>query len=158
MQHLSLRSRIVKKYLIAEGGKKWRRYLLHTNREVLKPLKMFFLTFPSPHALGVLCVITGLSALRSILYTKILGVRWRCSIVIPIRRWEKGGIAHVHGIVRRTYPKKSDFSFVSVKERLVVPAKHTTIPRKCRGYATILERILETRERAPSWGRVNLPI
>lgn len=57
----------------------------------------------------------------------------------PFHSWEKGSVENTAGLVRRFYPKKTDFSLVTPQQVEVVETLLNNRPRKCLNYATPLE-------------------
>ena len=57
----------------------------------------------------------------------------------PYHSWEKGGVEQVIGLIRRYFPKRTDFSKVSRYEIKKVQRLLNTRPRKCLGYRTPIE-------------------
>lgn len=65
---------------------------------------------------------------------KILGTRsYFCQ---PYHSWEKGTVENTIGLVRRTYPKKTDFAKISAAEIKSVERKLNNMPRKVLHYKT----------------------
>ena len=54
----------------------------------------------------------------------------------PYHSWEKGSIENAIGIVRRYFPKKTDFSKVSEQDLKVVENIINNRPKKCLNYFT----------------------
>lgn len=54
----------------------------------------------------------------------------------PYSRWQRGSNEHVNGMIRRYFPKGTDFSTVSDAEIEVVENRLNNRPRKLLGYAT----------------------
>jgi transposase, IS30 family len=68
---------------------------------------------------------------------KALGIKtYFCN---PYHSWEKGGIENGIGLIRRYFPKKTDFSLISEKEILNVEERLNNRPRKSLGFRTPLE-------------------
>lgn len=57
----------------------------------------------------------------------------------PYHSWEKGGVENTAGLVRRFFPKKTDFNDVSHKEIERVENLLNNRPRKCLGFLTPYE-------------------
>jgi transposase, IS30 family len=55
--------------------------------------------------------------------------------------WEKGSVENTAGLVRRIFPKKTDFSNVSASAIACVENMLNTRPRKCLNYLTPLEAL-----------------
>jgi len=71
------------------------------------------------------------------LIAKALGVKiYFCN---PYHSWEKGGVENVIGLIRRYFPKKTDFSLISDLEIHLVEFKLNNRPRKSLGFLTPLE-------------------
>jgi transposase, IS30 family len=65
----------------------------------------------------------------------------------PYSSWERGSNENTNGIVRRDYPKKTDFNKISQQELEELQEKLNNKPRKVLGYYTpkeMLEKELET--------------
>ncbi len=68
---------------------------------------------------------------------KILGTRsYFCE---PFHSWEKGTVENTIGLVRRFFPKKTDFAKVSKNRINAVERWLNNRPRKCLGFLTPLE-------------------
>ncbi len=59
----------------------------------------------------------------------------------PYHSWEKGSVENAAGLVRRFFPKKTDFSTVSAAAIAHVENLLNTRPRKCLNYLTPLEAL-----------------
>jgi len=57
----------------------------------------------------------------------------------PYHSWEKGGVENGIGLIRRYFPKKTDFSLISDKEIINVEERLNNRPRKTLGFRTPLE-------------------
>jgi IS30 family transposase len=57
----------------------------------------------------------------------------------PYHSWEKGSVENAAGLVRRIYPKKTDFATVPDEEIAVTEFLLNNRPRKCLNYLTPLE-------------------
>ncbi|HRZ27859.1 MAG TPA: IS30 family transposase [Spirochaetota bacterium] len=57
----------------------------------------------------------------------------------PYHSWEKGGVENGIGLVRRYYPKKTDFSLISSQEIYQIEKRLNNRPRKTLGFLTPLE-------------------
>lgn len=57
----------------------------------------------------------------------------------PYHRWEKGGVENGIGLIRRYYPKKTDFFLISDYEIKLIENRLNNRPRKTLGYMTPLE-------------------
>ena len=57
----------------------------------------------------------------------------------PYHSWEKGGVENGIGLVRRYYPKKTNFSLISDKAIFSIETKLNNRPRKSLNYMTRLE-------------------
>lgn len=57
----------------------------------------------------------------------------------PYHSWEKGGVENGIGLIRRYYPKKTDFSLISDYEIKIIENRLNNRPRKTLGYMTPLE-------------------
>jgi IS30 family transposase len=71
------------------------------------------------------------------LIAKALGVKiYFCN---PYHSWEKGGVENGIGLIRRYFPKKTDFSLISDQEIHLIEYKLNNRPRKSLGFLTPLE-------------------
>lgn len=57
----------------------------------------------------------------------------------PFHSWEKGTVENTAGLVRRFFPKKTDFSLVTPQQVEAVETRLNNRPRKCLNYATPME-------------------
>lgn len=57
--------------------------------------------------------------------------------------WEKGTVEYANGLIRRFFPKKSDFSKVSIDQVKAVEFLLNNRPRKCLNYQTPTEVLLK---------------
>jgi len=57
----------------------------------------------------------------------------------PYNSWEKGSVEQVNGLIRRFFPKGTDFSKVTVSEINRVEKLLNNRPRKCLNYQTPYE-------------------
>jgi IS30 family transposase len=57
----------------------------------------------------------------------------------PYSSWERGTNENTNGIIRRFYPKKTDFNKISYDELIVLQHKLNNRPRKVLGYKTSAE-------------------
>ena len=69
--------------------------------------------------------------------TSVIGTRaYFCA---PFHSWEKGSVENLAGLVRRFFPKKTDFSLVTPQQIESVESLLNNRPRKCLNYATPME-------------------
>ena len=61
----------------------------------------------------------------------------------PYASWEKGTVEYHNGLIRRFFPKKTDFSKVSIDQVKAVEFLLNNRPRKCLNYQTPTEVILK---------------
>jgi transposase, IS30 family len=61
----------------------------------------------------------------------------------PYSSWQKGGVEHVNGMIRRFIPKGSDLSLYSIEYVKMVETTLNNKPRKSLGYKTPLEVMME---------------
>jgi len=54
----------------------------------------------------------------------------------PYHSWEKGGVEHCIGLIRRDYPKKTDWAELSQADCDMLAHRLNTRPRKCLGFQT----------------------
>jgi IS30 family transposase len=54
----------------------------------------------------------------------------------PYHSWEKGAVEQINGLIRRYYPKKTNFSKVSHQKLKKVEEQLNNRPRKCLGFKT----------------------
>lgn len=59
----------------------------------------------------------------------------------PNASWEKGTVENTNGLIRRFFPKKTDFIIISEKEVQLVEFLLNTRPRKCLNYLTPYESL-----------------
>jgi len=79
----------------------------------------------------------GLENAEHQLIAKRLGVEtYFCN---AYHSWEKGGVENGIGLIRRYYPKKTDFSLISHEEIILVEKRLNNRPRKTLGFLTPLE-------------------
>ena len=57
----------------------------------------------------------------------------------PMHSWEKGSVENAAGLVRRHWPKKTDFSMVSFEQVRKTERWINGLPRKCLGFQTAAE-------------------
>jgi IS30 family transposase len=57
----------------------------------------------------------------------------------PYHSWEKGSVENAAGLVRRIFPKKTNFADVTASEITSVENLLNNRPRKCLKYLTPLE-------------------
>lgn len=57
----------------------------------------------------------------------------------PYHSWEKGGVENAIGLVRRYYPKKTDFSLISNRDISLIEKRLNNRPRKSLSYFTPIE-------------------
>jgi len=76
----------------------------------------------------------GQENVEHMIVNKTLGTRsYFCQ---PYHSWEKGTVENTIGIVRRTYPKKTNFDLVSAKDVKRLERKLNNTPRKILHYLT----------------------
>ncbi len=76
----------------------------------------------------------GQENVEHVIVNKTLGTKsYFCQ---PYHSWEKGTVENTIGIVRRTYPKKTNFDHVSAKEVKRLERKLNNTPRKVLHYRT----------------------
>jgi IS30 family transposase len=61
----------------------------------------------------------------------------------PYASWEKGTVENTNGLIRRFFPKKTDFADVSIEQVKKVEYLLNNRPRKCLNYKTPTEIILK---------------
>jgi IS30 family transposase len=66
-------------------------------------------------------------------------LRMRCYFAHPYHSWERGANENTNGLIRRYFPKKTDFSRISDEEIRRVEYLLNTRPRKRLGWKTPLE-------------------
>jgi len=62
---------------------------------------------------------------------------------IPYHSWEKGSVEHVNGLIRRFFPKGTNFNNVTTTEINRVEKLLNNRPRKCLNYRTPYEGFRE---------------
>jgi len=60
----------------------------------------------------------------------------------PYHSWEKGAVENTIGIIRRLWPKKTDFSKLSQRDIIMMQAWLNNRPRKCLKFKTPIEACL----------------
>ena len=60
---------------------------------------------------------------------------------LPYHSWEKGTVENSGGLVRRTYPKRTNFDNISSRDVKRLEVRLNQRPRKCLGYLTSLETL-----------------
>lgn len=66
-------------------------------------------------------------------------LRTRSFFCTPYHSWEKGSVENTAGLVRRIFPKKTDFAIVSDEDIAATEFLLNNRPRKCLNYLTPLE-------------------
>ena len=61
----------------------------------------------------------------------------------PYHSWEKGAVENVNGLIRRFFPKKTDFAKITHKQIKEVESLLNNRPRKCLGFKTPNQVFLE---------------
>jgi len=69
--------------------------------------------------------------------TEAIGIQ--CYFADPYASWQRGSNESVNGLVRRYFPKGTDFSKITDKQVAMVESLINNRPRKCLGYKTPLE-------------------
>jgi IS30 family transposase len=69
--------------------------------------------------------------------TKAIGTR--CYFAHPYASWQRGSNEQVNGMVRRYFPKGTDFSKITDEQVAWVESRINNRPRKCLGYKTPAE-------------------
>lgn len=59
----------------------------------------------------------------------------------PNASWQRGTVENTNGLIRRFFPKKTDFAKVKELEIKLIEFLLNTRPRKCLNYSTPLETI-----------------
>jgi len=54
----------------------------------------------------------------------------------PYHSWEKGSVENVIGLLRRYFPKKTNWSLITQQELNIIERKLNTRPKKCLGFRT----------------------
>lgn len=62
----------------------------------------------------------------------------------PYHSWERGTNENMNGVIRRFYPKNTDFNTVSYEDIMQLEKALNNRPRKVIGYSTPREKLLET--------------
>lgn len=63
---------------------------------------------------------------------------------LPFHSWEKGTVENTIGLIRRFFPKKTDFAKITKKQIKRVEALLNNRPRKCLGFKTPLASFLKS--------------
>ena len=66
--------------------------------------------------------------------TRAIGIR--CYFADPYASWQRGANEQVNGMVRRYFPKGTDFSKITDEQVAWVESRINNRPRKCLGYKT----------------------
>jgi IS30 family transposase len=61
----------------------------------------------------------------------------------PYHSWEKGTVENTIGIIRRLWPKKTDFASLSINDINLMETWLNNRPRKCLGFRTPIEACLD---------------
>lgn len=69
--------------------------------------------------------------------TEAIGTR--CYFARPYASWQRGANEQVNGLVRRYFPKGTDFSKITDEQVAWVESRINNRPRKCLGYKTPIE-------------------
>jgi IS30 family transposase len=69
--------------------------------------------------------------------TETIGTK--CYFADPYASWQKGAVESVNALIRRYFPKGTDFSKITVEQVAWVEARINNRPRKCLGYKTPAE-------------------
>ena len=69
--------------------------------------------------------------------TEAIGIQ--CYFADPYASWQRGSNEQVNGMVRRYFPKGTDFSKITVEQVAWVESRINNRPRKCLGYKTPAE-------------------
>lgn len=67
------------------------------------------------------------------------GIGTKCFFARPYASWQRGTIENVNGLVRRYFPKGTDFSKITDEQVAWVESRINNRPRKCLGYKTPAE-------------------
>ncbi len=57
----------------------------------------------------------------------------------PYSRWEKGSVENVIGLIRRTYPKKTDWNLISQSDFDTIQFRLNNRPKKCLNFLSPAE-------------------
>jgi len=57
----------------------------------------------------------------------------------PYQSWEKGAVENMNGLIRRIFPKDTNFSEVTPEQIKIVENMLNNRPRKCLNYMTAIE-------------------
>lgn len=109
-----------------------RKDAVNMRKAVIKILKRF-----PPKFCRSITFDNGLENAEHELIAKSLKVKtYFCN---PYHSWEKGGVENGIGLVRRYYPKKTDFSLISDIELRIIEKRLNNRPRKTLGFLSPLE-------------------
>ena len=64
----------------------------------------------------------------------------------PYHSWEKGGVENMNKLIRQYVPKRADISKFSNEQIKEIEIKFNSRPRKCLGFKTPLEVMLENKQ------------
>jgi len=79
----------------------------------------------------------GCENVEHIRINKVLGTRsYFCT---PFHSWEKGSVENAIGLIRRRFPKKTDFAIITKEQIKRVERALNNRPRKCLGFQTPAE-------------------
>ena len=52
----------------------------------------------------------------------------------PYKSWQKGAVENINGLIRRSFPKGTDFRFIDLRDVIALMQALNNRPRKCLGY------------------------
>jgi IS30 family transposase len=76
----------------------------------------------------------GTENVEHLLVNSVLGTR--SFFCLPFHSWEKGTVENTNGLIRRFYPKKTDFANITPAQVRRVERILNSRPRKCLGFKT----------------------
>lgn len=91
----------------------------------------------SPKARRTLTMDNGTENARHEDITKAIGIQ--CYFADPYASWQRGANEQVNGLVRRYFPKGTDFGKITDEQVAWVESRINNRPRKCLGYKTPIE-------------------
>ena len=119
------------------------RFVFFTKLEGRDALSTSIALITRLHGLPVKSITTdnGVENCKHELVTKVLHVPFY--FCHPYHSWEKGSVEQINGLLRRYLPRKTNLKNVSQQDLDDIAYELNTRPRKCLGYKTPYEVVLE---------------